>query len=730
MDSEELKRLLNEAYDADSLKKFNAALNKANAQAESLSEAQKKELAQFKKLGDAREKLIRASSNLSDRFAKAGQSLGMADDKALAFGKGAATSTTFVGKFGSAIYEGTGSFREFTKSLEEFGPIGSMLARLGGTLGDTTDMFKNLSSVGANFNKNLIEMREAANNAGLPLADFADLVTKNSENLAQLFGTTTEGAKQFSALAQTFRQSNLTELAPLGLTVEELNEQFLSTLTIARRTGMIEGMDRQQRLDAGLRLIKQFDRLAKLTGQQRDAIASQMEAQLANSRLQAAFTEMTPQVREQMQGLSTSIATLAPGLAAGMNDLIASGGVASTEAARDFIAFFSQGGIDIKTVLDNIKSGAITYEDAVLQLQTAAGTASDSLSGVGKFGVVPFIDELLAPAKQLATANFDVVKANSEQQKAADKLTQELTEFENSAKNLSSAFQGTETQFMKFLNNLLGEGTGTLTDAMNILSDKIKGFSTGTQAAIFATTEAVKGLGGFMLDTAPHYAGTLAALKTWSATGGNFMGGMGGGGKGKGFFNKAGRFVSRAGGIGMGGYGMYAMGEMADNAETTGEKAVGVAGSAASGAIAGATIGSLVPVIGTGIGAAIGGALGGLYGLYKASDMDNNQLGTVGTTGSLRVPNDTLSKIHAGERVLNKAETDAYLSSVATGGGMNETSALGNKITSTNSNLQSLLKEMQTLNSNVNTLVAVNHMVEKNTDKTQKRLANRSESLV
>ncbi len=70
MDSEELKRLLNEAYDAQSLKKFNAALNKANAQAESLSEAQKKELAQFKKLGDAREKLIRASSNLSDRFAK------------------------------------------------------------------------------------------------------------------------------------------------------------------------------------------------------------------------------------------------------------------------------------------------------------------------------------------------------------------------------------------------------------------------------------------------------------------------------------------------------------------------------------------------------------------------------------------------------------------------------------------------------------------------------------
>ena len=730
MDSEELKRLLNEAYDADSLKRFNKAILEANKNAASLSESQKKELKNFEKLRDAREKLIRASNSLSDRFAKAGHSLGLADDKALKFGQGAATTTGFVGKLGEAIYDGTGSLKEFTKTLEEFGPIGAMFARLGGVLGDSTDMFRNLSSVGANFNKNLIEMREAANRAGLPLTDFADLVVKNSENLAQLFGTTTQGAKEFSSLAQTFRQTNLSELAPLGLTVEELNEQFLSTLTIARRTGMLDRMNNQQRFEAGLRLIKQFDRLAKLTGQQRDAIAAQMEAQLSNSRLQAAFNEMTPLVREQMQGLSTSIASLAPGLAEGMNDLIASGGVASTEAARDFIAFFSQGGIDIKDLLDDIKSGAITYEDAVLQLQTAAGDATDSLSGVGKFGVVPFVDQLLAPAKQLAEANFDVAAANDEQATAADKLTQELTEFENAAKNLSSAFQGTETEFLKFINGILGEGTGTLTDAMNTLSDKIKGFSTGTQAAIYGTTEAVKGLGGFVLDTAPHYAGTLAALKTWSPTGGMGMGMGGGGNKGGGFFNKAGRFVSRAGGIGLGGYGVYSMGEMADNAETTGEKAVGIAGSAASGAIAGATIGSLVPILGTGIGAAIGGALGGLYGLYKASDMDNNARGTVGTTGQLRVPNDTMSTIHAGERVLNKAETDAYLSSVATGSGANDLNSLGNKITNTNSNLSSLLNEMKTLNNNVNTLVAVNTMVEKNTQKTQKRLANKSESLV
>ena len=50
---------------------------------------------------------------------------------------------------------------------------------------------------------------------------------------------------------------------------------------------------------------------------------------------------------------------------------------------------------------------------------------------------------------------------------------------------------------------------------------------------------------------------------------------------------------------------------------STGDKALGVAGSAATGAMTGAAIGSVVPVIGTAVGAAVGGIIGGATELYK-----------------------------------------------------------------------------------------------------------------
>jgi len=89
---------------------------------------------------------------------------------------------------------------------------------------------------------------------------------------------------------------------------------------------------------------------------------------------------------------------------------------------------------------------------------------------------------------------------------------------------------------------------------------------------------------------------------------------------------KAGRvlpFVGRLGALGLAATtataGYYA-GEFAENAETTKDKALGVAGTTASGAATGALIGSVVPVVGTAFGALVGGLIGGAYGLYKAYD--------------------------------------------------------------------------------------------------------------
>ena len=365
-------------------------------------------------------------------------------------------------------------------------------------------------------------------------------------------------------------------------------------------------------------------------------------------------------------------------------------------------------------------------------LKIEATKSQEMFRDVAKTGQVEFIDGMFVGTNKLATSLLDTTGATDEQREAANKLTQELTEFQNASKNLSSAFQGTETSFLKFIGNFLGTGVGSLNDTMNGLAEDIKKMGEGTQTALYAAKEIVTTAGSMLRETAPITAGTYAALKLWAPLG---PGGMGGGGFGKGLKN-----VAKVGGGAVGVSTMAMGGNIADQADSTAGKALGVGSSAAGGALTGAMIGSVVPVVGTAVGAAIGGILGGVYGLFRASDYDDmaaeklglngKARGTVGTTGNLREINDNLSTIHAGERVLTKAETDSYLSSQATGGDNTALMSMNTTFNAMNTKMTAVVNEMKTFNKNVNTLVSIDTDIARNTDKTQRRLANKSESIV
>ena len=729
MDEKELKQMLNEAFSASDLKKFQSELKNAANVTKTITAAEKKSLEGLLK---SREALIKAEGNLRGHFTKFGKRIGMTDYLAVKFGKGLESTTSFAGKFGSAIYQGTGQIQDFTNTLKEFGPIGEMFARLGGVVGSSLDMYRNLSDVGASFSQNLIVMRETAARAGLPLEDFANMVGKNADELARLFGTTSQGAIQFSNLSKALRSTYIEELAPLGLTVEQLNEQLLTSFAINRRSGLFQQMDDTQRIAAGASLIKQMDRLAKLTGAQRDDIAAQMEEQLSNSRFLAAVQNMGPLIKAEAESFAASVAMISKDLAPGIQDLIASGGVPVTQAAENLVKAIP----GLSPIIEQLRAGSINSEEALRLMQIAARESQKSFKDVAQYMEGDFIADTFVGINKFATANLNLEEATNQQTTAADKLTQELTEFQNAAKNLSSAFQGTETSFLKWIGNLLGTGVGSLNETMNNLATDIKKMGEGTQTALYAAKEIVTTAGSMLRETAPITAGTYAALRMWGPLG---PGGTGVGGA----LGKTGKIVknvAKVGGAATGVAGMSMGGNIADQAETTAGKALGVGASAAGGALTGAMIGSVVPVIGTAIGAAVGGVLGAGWGLFRGSDYDDvaaeklglngKARGTVGTTGNLREINDNLSTIHAGERVLNKAETDSFLSSQATGGDSNAFLSMNTTFNAMNTKMTSVVNEMKTFNKNVNTLVSIETDIARNTDKTQRRLANQSESIV
>ena len=108
-------------------------------------------------------------------------------------------TTSFIG-LGSAAMRGEGTISSFTDNFKGLGVIGDSFGYLGNRLDVNIETFRQLSQIGATFGQSIVELRQAAATAALPLDDFAALVGNNSESLAALFGSTTQGAKGIALL--------------------------------------------------------------------------------------------------------------------------------------------------------------------------------------------------------------------------------------------------------------------------------------------------------------------------------------------------------------------------------------------------------------------------------------------------------------------------------------------------------------------------------------------------
>ena len=208
-----------------------------------------------------REKLIATNEKFNEITKKVGQS--------------------FVG-LGKAAFEGQGSISAFTDNIKGLGTLGQRLDV-------NIETFRQLSQTGANFGQSIVQLRTAAANAALPLDDFAQLIGKNSQSISALFGSTTVGAQRIAELGRITREVGIDRLAPLGFTIDEINETLLLNLESQRRTGVLANLTDTQRTQSAIRFAEELDRLAKLTGQQRDELRAQIEQQQSNERFQAAL---------------------------------------------------------------------------------------------------------------------------------------------------------------------------------------------------------------------------------------------------------------------------------------------------------------------------------------------------------------------------------------------------------------------------------------------------------
>jgi DNA-binding transcriptional MerR regulator len=511
--------------------------------------------------------------------------------------------------------------------------------------------------------------------------------------LAALFGSTTQGAKAIAQLGAQTRELGIDRLAPLGFTVDEINETLLLNLDSQRRTGILNRLTDTERQASAINFAEQLDRLAKLTGQQRDELRAQIEQQQSNERFQAALQGVTDLTRQRLQAFAGTVAGISPELAEGFQDLIANAGVPVTESALALV----QNIPGAQGVINDLISGVVTSEEALVRIRDISAGSIDRFRQATVTGQVEFL-RLQGGIINLGRRITDTGAVLDEQRKSATSLVQGLTTFEQATKVLASQFQQIETGLLQAFGPALGglvsgiQTTFGAGGAFAVALGKAPGLTAGLITA---------GLAGKFLFTE---AKNIAIIAAGTALGNNPLAKSISGLKTLGTKGMA--PVGKGLGVLGGGAAVLGGAAQAGTADTTEGKVMGAVTSALGGALAGFSIAGLAGIL---PGLAAGGVIGGLSafggGRQFGGGMEAGKTFLTGEGGPELVQIGTKSTAVANQDLQKTFDTTALESKMA---------AVSGELSNANKALNSMVN-------GVNTLVAVESRALKAVEKTARK---------
>jgi hypothetical protein len=243
------------------------------------------------------------------------------------FISGITDSVKGLGYFGKELITGGDRMGDFAEMVLGAGTAMGELIRYTEGL---TDAFRDLSTYGASFNNSLFDMRLAAAESEVAFDDFTSLVRNNSQLFAKLGGTTSEGAKQFGIFSRNLRTSKIgQELMGMGFTINEINSSLATYLDAQLMSGRrIELRDRSL-MESSSEYMMQLDKLAKLTGKQREQLAQEMAQLQQDAGLRRQINSLEGENRKNLEGVLTFVRSSMPGLASGFEDIM--DGLAQTD---------------------------------------------------------------------------------------------------------------------------------------------------------------------------------------------------------------------------------------------------------------------------------------------------------------------------------------------------------------------------------------------------------------
>lgn len=317
--------------------------------------------------------------------------------------------------------------------------VGKHLQGLAGILDTTLTTYRQLSETGASFGNNMFGFMQSAIRAEMSLTDFATFVSQNTESLAIMGGSVTEGARRFADLSRNMRTGGISEqLFNMGFTIEELNEGLTTFYEENARSGRIRRMSDAEIVQGAQEYAIELDRLAKLTGMsRREAARSRLEV-LSDAKIRTMANRLEGQARDNFIANMTMINKSAPGMAQAFDDL--ADGVAQSDVGRQLMVATQGRAADVARLIaegadpEVIRSALSELGPVIDQFRNRFTSAQlDTLKTTN-----PALYAMMNGAQELTRMAESSTRVISEEQNAGDKFTAFMTNLEQSMQSFKS----------------------------------------------------------------------------------------------------------------------------------------------------------------------------------------------------------------------------------------------------------------------------------------------------
>jgi hypothetical protein len=433
----------------------------------------------LRKEGKINEETYKSELKKIDAQKKNTGAIGMATKKVTDFGESLGMATKFKWlELGKGILDTGKNFGMADKKIEGFGDalkgfdglslLGIKLSDLGDTLDFNVGIFKQLSQTGAGFGKSVIQLRNAATSANMPILDFVDLIQTNSGTFARLFGSVMDGIPTVQGFTRELRTRTQNELAEFGLNLDETSEFLATQLEIQRATGQADRIRQMDLVSTTVEYAKNLSKLSKLTGVSVKELDEQNRAAAVNGTFQATLAGMDREQASRIRQLNAALESTNPAMAQFLKETVAFG-VPITDATKAMTVMSKNA---LPDLLNSFVQGSISQEEFFNQqrrLSNIIGTdTAKSFAQAGMLGAEGFTEALDAFAKAAGATTNTVI----EQQEAAGDNTEKIVAFGDTLDTLKAQAESLSTDvFGTILNsNALGKTFDAITGGVQKLS--------------------------------------------------------------------------------------------------------------------------------------------------------------------------------------------------------------------------------------------------------------------